>query len=89
MLHAQDKVVKNYTNVKICNRLVVDAERREQIVQLIALLVKRKGYKQETLHCAVSIMDRYHSKIINDLKWTDAPNRVLMSTICVLLAAKL
>ena len=76
MLDTQDKIIGNYTKMIVNGKIVVSADRREQTVSLIANLVKKKGYKFETFHSAVSIMDRYYFKLINDFKVDDAPNWV-------------
>ena len=54
---------------------------------LIQNLHKAKDYKEETLHLAGSIADRYLASLSS--KNNEVPETVLLATICLLLAAKL
>lgn len=54
---------------------------------LIQNLHKAKEYKEETLHLAGSIADRYLASL--SLKNQEVPDSVTLATICLLLAAKL
>jgi hypothetical protein len=57
------------------------------MIVLIQNLHKAKEYKEETLHLAGSIADRYIASIAT--KNLEAPEIMLMATISLLLAAKL
>ena len=54
---------------------------------LLHNLHKAKEYKEETLHLAGSIADRYLQSIAQ--RGQEAPDIVLLATICLLLGAKL
>jgi hypothetical protein len=54
---------------------------------LLQNLHKAKEYKEETLHLAGSIADRYLQSIAQ--MGQEAPDIVLLATICLLLGAKL
>ena len=65
----------------------VNTQQREAMIILIIDLHKAKGYKTETLFLACSIADRFLYRYMKkDLR---EPNLVHMSTISLLLAAKL
>ena len=57
------------------------------MIILIQNLHKAKEYKEETLHLAGSIADRYLASLAS--KNQEAPDFIALSTICLLLAAKL
>ena len=54
---------------------------------LIQNLHKAKEYKEETLHLAGSIADRFLASLA--AKNLEVPEFIVLSTICLLLAAKL
>lgn len=56
---------------------------------MISFLNKRKSYKVETFHLAVTIVDRYLKTLSADTLINDSINNVALATISVLMAAKL
>lgn len=60
---------------------------RERLISVIQELNKKKEYKQETLHVAGSIVDRYLSSIL--MKGQPVPNLYLLGATVMLMAAKL
>ena len=56
---------------------------------MISFLNKRKSYKVETFHRAVTILDRYLKTLSADTLINDSINNVALATISVLMAAKL
>lgn len=57
------------------------------MIVLIQNLHKAKEYKEETLHLAGSLADRYLASLAS--KNQEVPDSVALATICLLLAAKL
>jgi len=60
---------------------------RERLISIIQDLNKKKEYKQETLHLAGSIADRYLSIILPQGK--QVPNFFKLAATVMLMAAKL
>ena len=91
-LNTQDEAIGDYTQETYGTGkpIISEAERRQNVV-LVAHLHKRKNYRVETFHVAVSIMDRYFSKIIMEERREREriPPQVSVVTASVLMAAKL
>jgi hypothetical protein len=83
MILSQDHVIGDYTKEG-----VVTPADRDEIVKLMKLLHSEKKYKNETLHIAVSIMDRYHAALARPPS-RRPPSKGAIATICMLMAAKL
>ena len=81
----KDIVIGNYTSKK--GQFEINASQREQMIILIQNLHKAKEYKEETLHLATSVADRYLASLAKAGKET--PNLIHLATISVLLGAKL
>ena len=65
VLDRQDKPIGDYTKVlDDTGKPMVSGVDRMKMVQLVSHLHKRKGYRPETFHVAVSIMDRFLYKIL-------------------------
>ena len=60
---------------------------RERLISIVQDLNKKKEYKQETLHLAGSIADRYLSIILRQGK--EVPNLFALGATVMLMAAKL
>ena len=60
---------------------------RERLISIVQDLNKKKDYKQETLHLAGSIADRYLSIILRQGK--EVPNLFALAATVMLMAAKL
>jgi hypothetical protein len=56
---------------------------------MINFLNKRKNYKAETFHCAVTILDRYLKTLSAGTLLNESTNNVALATVSVLIAAKL
>ena len=83
-----DYAIRNYMRRERGGKsLVISEEDRKGIVRLISDLHRQKDYKIETLYLAVSIADRYLSKL-SELNQS-VPNLVSLATICILIAAKI
>lgn len=65
------------------------SNQRESFVELIEHLHKRKGYRVETFHSAVSIMDRFLWQAHKQRLVKEVPSLPHLATICMLMAAKL
>jgi len=59
---------------------------RERLISIIQELNKKKEYKQETLHLACSIVDRYLSSIL--AKGKPVPNLYALGATVMLMGAK-
>ena len=62
---------------------------RERLMSIIQDLHKKKEYKQETLHLAGNIADRYVSHILETSPFGTLPSMFALGAVAVLMAAKL
>ena len=86
MLENENKAVGNYLTQN--NSLQITSKDRDSMMMTMQTLhSKKKGYKQETMHLAGNIADRYLSYLANNNK--RAPNMDLLATISLLTAAKM
>ena len=69
------------------NSLRISPQDRESMVSLIQELHRVKSYAEDTFYLAVSIADRYLTVLAT--KGQKAPNLIQLSTISILLAAKM
>jgi hypothetical protein len=86
VLSTQDEIIGDYTSG---SKPVMSAVQREQVVELIEHLHRRKGYRIETFHCAVSIMDRFLWQVSKQKLAQETLSWPHLATICMLMAAKL
>jgi len=86
MLKDENKAIGNYlTNNDSLQ--IVPKGRDAMIMTIQTLHGKKKGYKQETMHLAGNIADRYLRYLAQNNK--RAPNMDLLATISLLMAAKM
>lgn len=86
MMKKNNKVIGNYLNQN--NQLQITSKERDMMIMTIQYLHRKKdGYKPETLHLAGNIADRYLSYLAR--KGKTAPNMSVLSTIAILMAAKI
>ena len=62
---------------------------RERLMSIIQDLNKKKDYKQETLHLAGSIADRYLLKLLSSGNGEQVPNLFALAAAVMLMAAKM
>ena len=86
MLSTNNKTVGNY--LKQENSLKITAKERDTMITTIQYLHRKKeGYKQETMHLAGNIADRYlYSLALNGRR---APPMPVLATVAMLIAAKI
>lgn len=81
-----ERAVGNYFELPR-NSLRITPQDRESMVSLIQELHRVKGYAEDTFYLAVSIADRYLTVLAT--KGQKAPNLIQLSTVSILLAAKM
>lgn len=82
MLKTQDVAIGNY-----CSPEFVSEQQRCECTQLIGYLNQKKEYKHDTYHIAVSILDRYLSRLAKSGR--PAPELTTLCVVSMLMAAKL
>lgn len=86
MMEKDNKAIGNYLAEN--NSLKITARDRDQMISTIQYLHKKKdGYKQETMHLAGNIADRYLSYLAR--KGKRAPSTTVLATTALLVAAKI
>ena len=81
-----EALIGDYLSLKDSKKNVT-AKTRGHMVTLIEALVKEKGYKEETLFLAVSLVDRYLFKLKNT--GLRPPCLIELAVTCTLMAAKI
>lgn len=64
-------------------------QERERLMSIIQDLHKKKEYKQETLHLAGNLADRYLSQLLENYPQSSVPNIYALGATALLMAAKL
>lgn len=72
---------------KLPNSVAFTYQERECLISIVQDLTKKKDYKQETMHLAGNLADRYLSTILAQGK--PVPNIYALGAIVMLMAAKL
>ena len=81
-----DKAIGDYV-AKYADRF--SYQERERLMSIIQDLHKKKEYKQETLHLAGNVADRYLSHLLASSPHGPLPNVYALGATCMLIAAKL
>ena len=82
----QERAVADYLSGPSCS-LGITAFTRQRMVMLIEELTALKDYRTETLYLAVSLADRYLSRLAH--RRAAAPCLILLAVTCILIAAKM
>ena len=81
-----DKAIGDYV-AKHADRF--SYQERERLMSIIQDLHKKKEYKQETLHLAGNVADRYLTHLLASSPHGPLPNVYALGATCMLIAAKL
>lgn len=82
----QDRAVGDYV-ARLPGRVAFSYQDRERLISIIQELTKKKEYKQETMHLAGNLADRYLSLIL--ARGQPVPNLYTLGATVMLMAAKL
>jgi len=84
---SQDEAVGDY--IKTQTTTIFSYTDRERLVSVIQELHKKKEYKQETLHLASNIADKYIKIVLSSNGNRQMPNLYALAAIAMLMAAKI